>query len=351
MASERDGDTALGVARARFVESLPRKAVELEAAVGLVGASPEALGPRDDLRRRLHALYASAQVFRIRDLAGPLRVAVKSLDEARQRGRALVSEEVDGLGNLARSLPQLAQEREPGRSVRGSRIPSSPGIARTPSSVPGVLSSPGALEGVSGASRGAAPGAAPDADDDPSGGRLPSVWKRTGPLRRRGTRPSIRRPSGVAPHAAAAAFPSAAGGLPAGVRGRSHGDAGAPAPARVLSAAAVCAARVLSASAVRAARVLSAAGVRAARVLSAAAVLAARVLSAAGVRAAAVRAAAVHAAVRAAAVRAAAVRAAAVHAAGFPSSHGLRARDPSDWARRTRGRHECRARGPERGVD
>ncbi|MEO0326376.1 MAG: hypothetical protein AAF447_25740, partial [Myxococcota bacterium] len=191
MAAERDGETALGVARARFVESLPRRAVEIEAALGMVEAAPASLGPRDDLRRRLHALYASAQVFRIRDLAGPLRVAVKSLDEARESGRGLVPEEITGLGHLARSLPQLAREREPGRSVRGSRIPSSPGIARTPSSVPGVLAAPGP-EGAPSATYVSPPEPSPaPADDDPSGGRLPSVWKRTGPLRRRATRPSM----------------------------------------------------------------------------------------------------------------------------------------------------------------
>ncbi len=69
MAAGKGEDTALGTAHGRFVESLPRKAIELRGAIALLTATPAAEGPREDMRRRLHTLYASAVVFRNEALA------------------------------------------------------------------------------------------------------------------------------------------------------------------------------------------------------------------------------------------------------------------------------------------
>ncbi|MEM1415697.1 MAG: hypothetical protein AAGH15_12390, partial [Myxococcota bacterium] len=205
MADKRDGATALGVARERFVEGLPRKARELEDAVRRLAATPDREAPRDELRRRLHALYASAQVFRIRSLARPLRAAVGRLDDARARTRPVTREELEALGRLVRALPNLATEREPGRSVRGSRVPTSPGFRRAPSSVPGVLAAPTSEGPPSSTYAPPPPEPAGEGEGTTSGsGLLPAVWKRSGRLRRRSSQPNLeavttRRPTPLPP--------------------------------------------------------------------------------------------------------------------------------------------------------
>ncbi|RLB51712.1 MAG: hypothetical protein DRJ42_16345 [Deltaproteobacteria bacterium] len=100
-------ETALGSARARFVEGLPRKAQELRGAVALLVATPDEDRPREELRRRLHALYASAQVFRIEALAGALKEAIGRLDAARGEVRPVTEDDLDALATLAATLPGL----------------------------------------------------------------------------------------------------------------------------------------------------------------------------------------------------------------------------------------------------
>ncbi len=110
----RKEETALGTARARFAEGLPRKAKELKGAVALLASTPDATRPREELRRRLHALYASAQVFRLDALADALRDAIGGLDAARDEGRPLGQDELDSLASLAATLPALVQGAAPG---------------------------------------------------------------------------------------------------------------------------------------------------------------------------------------------------------------------------------------------
>ncbi|MEM9069861.1 MAG: response regulator [Myxococcota bacterium] len=110
--------TALGVARARFVDGLPRKARELKAAVALLVGTPDAERPREEMRRRLHALYASAQVFRIESLAAALKESIQRLDGVRDEQRALTQEELDELAHLASTLPALGGAKAPERSDR-----------------------------------------------------------------------------------------------------------------------------------------------------------------------------------------------------------------------------------------
>jgi len=106
-------ETALGSARARFVEGLPRKAQELRGAVALLSGTPDADRPREELRRRLHALYASAQVFRIDALAGALKEAIGRLDGARTDGRPVTQDDLDALATLSATLPGLAGDDAP----------------------------------------------------------------------------------------------------------------------------------------------------------------------------------------------------------------------------------------------
>ncbi|MDQ3037111.1 MAG: hypothetical protein M3Y87_32255, partial [Myxococcota bacterium] len=120
MGPESSRPTPLGVARARFVDGLPRKAAELRGSIALLAATPSEERPREELRRRLHALYASAQVFQIAALAGALKHAITRLDGARDEKRALSSDDVDALATVAATLPVL------GRTEPSAPPPSAP---------------------------------------------------------------------------------------------------------------------------------------------------------------------------------------------------------------------------------
>lgn len=135
--------TALGVARARFVEGLPRKAREVKASLALLTGTPDEDRPREELRRRLHALYASAQVFRIDPLAAALKESLGLIDEVRAARRGFTQQELDAFANLAATLPALghdAQSDAPsvtGLTSPGARsAPSSPGRSHAPTPMP-----------------------------------------------------------------------------------------------------------------------------------------------------------------------------------------------------------------------
>jgi DNA-binding response OmpR family regulator len=143
-------DTALGVARARFVEGLDRKAQELKASVALLVGSPGAERPREEMRRRLHALYASAQVFRLEPLAAALKDAIQRLDAARERKRPLGEDDLEVLTALSRDLPTLAAQVD---TVRRTSAPP----ASRPASVAGVRSQVAASPAGASATEGLAP--------------------------------------------------------------------------------------------------------------------------------------------------------------------------------------------------
>lgn len=117
MADAGQDKTALGIARARFMDGLPRKAKELKGAVTLLVGTPGAERPREEMRRRLHALYASAQVFQEEDLAVALRDGIQRLDDAREQHRPLHDEDLDVLVELASQLPSLGSGRSGVASV------------------------------------------------------------------------------------------------------------------------------------------------------------------------------------------------------------------------------------------
>ncbi|MCZ7682520.1 MAG: hypothetical protein M5U28_28480 [Sandaracinaceae bacterium] len=97
------------MARARFVEGLPRKAREVRASLALLAGTPDEERPREELRRRLHALYASAQVFRIEPLAAALKEALAQIDAVRDERRGFSQDELDALATLAATLPALSR--------------------------------------------------------------------------------------------------------------------------------------------------------------------------------------------------------------------------------------------------
>jgi CheY-like chemotaxis protein len=111
--NQRKEDTALGVARARFVDSLSRKAEEIEAALRDVRTSPADAGTREELRKRFHALYASAQVFRIQALAEALKRCLVIIDDARDNSRELASKDLASLEAVLESLSELATGQRP----------------------------------------------------------------------------------------------------------------------------------------------------------------------------------------------------------------------------------------------
>ncbi|MBK7775339.1 MAG: response regulator [Sandaracinaceae bacterium] len=118
---QRPHDTALGLARQRFVDSLPQKAGELRGALALLVGSPESPRPRDELRARLQALYASAQVFRMNVLAAALQEGATTLELARSEAREVSQAELDELTNLVATLPSLVDGGAP--NVRPSMVP------------------------------------------------------------------------------------------------------------------------------------------------------------------------------------------------------------------------------------
>jgi CheY-like chemotaxis protein len=130
--------TPLGVARARFIDGLPRKAGELRGSIArLAGASGEER-PREELRRRLHALYASAQVFQIAPLVHALKDAIARLDRARDENRPLSGEDLDALASVAETLPLLGQAE--GGSTPPTEEPT--GAVPPPAPVPAETAEP-----------------------------------------------------------------------------------------------------------------------------------------------------------------------------------------------------------------
>jgi CheY-like chemotaxis protein len=123
MAGNGRDRTALGIARARFIEALPRKSNELKGALATLVASPDAEKLREEMRRRLHALYASAQVFREEALAEAVKKEIDRIDRARDGGRPLDQADLDALNDLAESLPSLAAGTDSGRSSLASLSP------------------------------------------------------------------------------------------------------------------------------------------------------------------------------------------------------------------------------------
>jgi DNA-binding response OmpR family regulator len=127
MSTESSRPTPLGVARARFVEGLPRKAQELKGSVALLAGTPNEEKPREELRRRLHALYASAQVFQLEKLAVALKEGIARLDVARDQKRGLADDDLDVLALLAATLPVLGGET-PAHDPEDVAVPRPPAL-------------------------------------------------------------------------------------------------------------------------------------------------------------------------------------------------------------------------------
>jgi CheY-like chemotaxis protein len=98
-------NSALFSARLRFVEGLPARAEELSSTAERLARDPSDPEAAAMLRRRLHALLASAQVFEERALSLAVQDLIARLDIAQRAERPFTSEEIDAVGLVVASLP------------------------------------------------------------------------------------------------------------------------------------------------------------------------------------------------------------------------------------------------------
>jgi len=97
----------LGGARADFVAHLGRRVAELSSLLRQIEAEPEAPRPRDDLRRRLHALSAGARLLRFAKLAEEVGGIEGLLHEAADRG-VVTPKEIAGIRGVLDRVSVLA---------------------------------------------------------------------------------------------------------------------------------------------------------------------------------------------------------------------------------------------------
>ncbi|WP_394835272.1 response regulator [Pendulispora rubella] len=99
----------LGGMEADFVGTLGRKAGDVRTALGTLEADPKARGPRDDVRRRLHAIGTAARLLHFDSTRVAIARAESILDRMGPNG-ALSQGDLDEIGRLLDDLPVLAWE-------------------------------------------------------------------------------------------------------------------------------------------------------------------------------------------------------------------------------------------------
>jgi len=150
--------------RASFVRSLPRKVTELRATLGTLVADPKSQRMRDELRRRLHALYTLTRSYQLPTLSEGLREGIAHLDAVRG-ATVLNGRDLEMLADLIATLPALAQRD----------LPDQPELFQRPRDL-GPGSAPVTEPPPSDTARGAASGAAgADAGDTGSSAARPSA--------------------------------------------------------------------------------------------------------------------------------------------------------------------------------
>ncbi|MGD0677033.1 MAG: response regulator, partial [Polyangiaceae bacterium] len=106
----------LGGARAVFVASLGRKLADARDLLAALGEDPSSKPPRDELRRRLHALGAGSRLLQFEALARSLQEALAVLDGATRVG-SVRETELAFLAGLLDDLPALAWGEAAPRAV------------------------------------------------------------------------------------------------------------------------------------------------------------------------------------------------------------------------------------------
>ncbi|HWL85469.1 MAG TPA: response regulator, partial [Polyangiaceae bacterium] len=99
----------LGGMQADFVGSLGRKAGDVRSALAMLEADPKARAPRDDARRRLHAIGTAAKLLHFDAACGAIRRAQEILDRMSAHEHAS-QEDLNEIGRVLDDLPVLAWE-------------------------------------------------------------------------------------------------------------------------------------------------------------------------------------------------------------------------------------------------
>jgi DNA-binding response OmpR family regulator len=107
----------LGGARADFVAGLGRKVSEMRAVLSALESDPRASGPRDELRRKLHALGSSARLLHFDAMAACIGDAESVLERVARSGPANV-QELGHIGQALDDLPALAWGEGPPEAAR-----------------------------------------------------------------------------------------------------------------------------------------------------------------------------------------------------------------------------------------
>ena len=102
----------LGGARADFVASLGRKLLDARAVLAALEADPASRSPRDELRRKLHALGAGARMLHFDAMARCIAEATAVLDHAAEIGKAS-DQDLLRLAQALDDLPALAWGEAP----------------------------------------------------------------------------------------------------------------------------------------------------------------------------------------------------------------------------------------------
>jgi CheY-like chemotaxis protein/HPt (histidine-containing phosphotransfer) domain-containing protein len=123
--SEKEESQGLGGARGDFVASLGRKVADARKALATLEADPRAQGPRDELRRKLHALGTSARMMRFEAMAQALAEAEAALESLDPSNTATLR----NVNVVARALDDL-----PALAWSDSRRPETPAAEPPPSS-------------------------------------------------------------------------------------------------------------------------------------------------------------------------------------------------------------------------
>ena len=128
----------LGGARADFVAHLGRRVAELSSLLRQIEVEPEAPRPRDDLRRRLHALSAGARLLRFAKLAEEVSTIEGVLHAAADRGIVAPLEIAEIRGVLDRVSALAWGEASVGETTPAPPRVSAPRSARSPAPLDSV---------------------------------------------------------------------------------------------------------------------------------------------------------------------------------------------------------------------
>jgi CheY-like chemotaxis protein len=124
---ESQAGRRLGGARADFVAGLGKKLADMRGSLRVLEGDPRASAPRDDLRRKLHALGASARLLHFDAMAASINDAESVLEKGARSGPLGIAE-LGVVGRVLDDLPALAwgegPPEAPAAELSASRLPS-----------------------------------------------------------------------------------------------------------------------------------------------------------------------------------------------------------------------------------